>query len=212
MEGPGGIHPFHAMAAVSEVVGDEAIYAIDGGEAGQWAVGGARVSGPGRMMTTGYFGGLGVAPGYAIGAQIAAPDRRVVLVTGDGSLGFHLQEFETMVRHGLPIVTVVLNNEIWGMSLHGQQIMYGRNYSAISVLGGCNYSSVAAAFGLHGERVTRFDDIAPAMRRALECGRPACVEIMTDKAVVSPGLLRMLGTVDDGSGHIVIPYYENIPA
>jgi acetolactate synthase-1/2/3 large subunit len=100
VETPGGLHPFHAMAEVAAVAGTEAIYAIDGGEAGQWAVQHARTSGPGRVITTGYFGGLGVGPGYAIGAQIAAPDRRVVLVTGDGSIGFHLQEFDTMEHQG----------------------------------------------------------------------------------------------------------------
>lgn len=207
-----GIHPFHAMEAVSKVVGNEAIYAIDGGEAGQWAVQAARVNAPGRVITTGYLGGLGVGPGYAIGAQIAEPSRRVIMVTGDGSIGFHLQELDTMLRHKLPIVIVLLNNEIWGMSLHGQQIMYGDNYSAISILGGRNYAAIATSFGCHGERVTTLAEVGPAMRRALDVGGPACVEIMIDKDVVSPGLKRMLGDATGDDKQIIIPYYENIPA
>jgi acetolactate synthase-1/2/3 large subunit len=211
VESPNGIHPYHAMRVVADVVGKEAVYAIDGGEAGQWAVQLARTSGPGRIITTGYFGGLGVGSGYAIGAQVAAPGRRVILVTGDGSFGFHLQELDTMLRHNLPIVVVILNNGIWGMSLHGQQIMYGKNYSSISILGERHYAAIAAAFGCYAERVMRYADIGPAMERALASGKPACIEIMTDGTVVSPGLVRMLGDASDDGKHIVIPYYENIP-
>lgn len=210
-ESAGGIHPFHAAAEVAAVAGTEAVYAVDGGEAGQWAVQQARTSGPGRVITTGYFGGLGVGPGYAIGAQVAAPDRRVVLVTGDGSFGFHLQELDTMVHHGYPIVTVVLNNGIWGMSLHGQQIMYGPQYSAIAHLGGRDYAQIARSFGCHAERVTAFADLRPALERAFASGRPACVEIMTDPEVVSPGLVQMLGETGGPTPQIVVPYYENIP-
>ncbi len=206
-----GIHPFHAMAEVAAAVGTSATWAIDGGEAGQWAVGHARTDGPGRVITTGYFGGLGVAPGYAIGAQVAEPNRRVVLVSGDGSIGFHVQEFDTMVHQNLPILTIVLNNEIWGMSIHGQQIMYGADYHAISTLPGRNYATIAAGFGCHAERVVEFDQIRGAVERALASGRPACVEIMTDPDVVSPGLVAMLGDTGDATDEIVVPYYENIP-
>lgn len=206
-----GVHPFHAARVVAEVAGVDAIYAVDGGEAGQWTAQAVKIRSPGHLMTTGYLGGLGVAPGFAIGAQIADRDRRVVLATGDGSIGFHLQEFDTMVRHGLPIVTVIFNNEIWGMSLHGQQIMYGANYHSISKLGGTEYAQIATAFGCHGERVTRFDDLKPALERAFASGRPSVVEIMTDPEAVNPGLVRMLGKSDDDGGEITIPYYENIP-
>ena len=211
VESERGIHPFHAMAEVAAVAGTEAVYAIDGGEAGQWAVQHARTTGPGRVITTGYFGGLGVGPGYAIGAQVAAPDRRVVLVTGDGSHGFHLQEYDTMLHQGHPIVTVVFNNEIWGMSLHGQQIMYGPDYDVISTLPGRDYAAIARGFGCHAERVTRFADLRPALERAFAAGRTACVEVMIDPDVVSPGLVQMLGDVQPDPPQIVIPYYQNIP-
>ena len=115
-----------------------------------------------------------------------------------------------MVRHQLPIVTVLLNNQVWGMSIHGQQMMFGGNYNVITQLGGANYAAIAAGFGLHAERVTRFADIAPAMERALAANRPALVEIMTDAAVVHPVTVSMLGQVEEGSSDIMIPYYENI--
>jgi acetolactate synthase-1/2/3 large subunit len=211
VENERGIHPFHVASTVAAVAGTAAIFAIDGGEAGQWAAQAVKIDGPGRVITTGYFGGLGVAPGYAIGAQIAAPDRRVVVMTGDGSFGFHVQELDTMVHRGLPIVTVVLNNQIWGMSIHGQQIMYGSDYSVISRLPGRNYARIAQGFGAHAERVTSYAELGPALKRAFAAQGPAVVEVLTDPDVVSPGLIAMLGTTDPAIAQIVVPYYENIP-
>lgn len=210
-ETAGGIHPFHAARAVTEAAGPGAIFVLDGGESASWAGATVQVDGPCRVLGHGYLGCLGIGPGMAIGARIAHPDRPVVQVTGDGSMGFHIQEFDTMVRHGLPVVTVVMNNKVWGMSIHGQQLMYGQNYNVISTLGQANYASIAAAFGCHAERVERFEEVAPAMRRALACGRPAVLEIMTDPEVVHPVTVSMLGSVAPGGSDVLIPYYENIP-
>jgi acetolactate synthase-1/2/3 large subunit len=207
-----GIHPYHAARAVAEAAGPEACYAFDGGEAASWGTDTAVVSAPGRIVSHGYLGCLGIGPGFAIGLQTAHPQRRVIHMTGDGAFGFHLQELDTMVRHGLPIVTVLINNQVWGMSIHGQQMMFGSNYSVITQLGGANYAQIASGFGLHAERVTSYAEIAPALARALAANRPALVEIMTDPAVVHPVTVSMLGQVEEGSNDIMIPYYENIPA
>lgn len=211
-ESVAGVHPHHAAIAVAEAAGTEAIWTLDGGEAAAWAGGAIAVSGPGRILTHGYLGCLGTGLGFAIGAQVAHPDRRVIHVTGDGSMGFHIQELDTLVRRGMPIVTVVLNNQAWGMCLHGQQIMYGQNYNAITKLGGACYADIAAAFGCASERVTAYDEIAPAMARALAAGRPAVVEIMTDPAAIHPITVSMLGKVAEGTSEVQIPYYENLPA
>ena len=211
-ETAGGIHPHHAATAVAEAVGPDAIWALDGGEAASWAGGAIHVSGPARVLTHGYLGCLGTGLGYAIGAQVAHPGRRVIHVTGDGSMGFHLQELDTIVRRGMPIVTVVLNNQAWGMCLHGQQIMYGQNYNVITRLGGTCYADVAAAFGCVAERVAAYDAIGPAMARALASGRPAVVEIMTDASAIHPITLSMLGKTPEDAGEVQLPYYENVPA
>lgn len=208
----GGVHPYHAALAVAAAAGPEAIYVLDGGEAASWAGACLKVNGPQQILGHGYLGCLGTGPGFSVGAQVAHPGRRVVQVTGDGAMGFHIQEFDTMVRHGLPIVTVVFNNQVWGMSIHGQQIMYGGNYNVITKISGTHYANIAAAFGCHAERVAQHEDIGPAMQRALDCGRPALVEIMTDADVVHPVTISMLGQIPDGTGDVLIPYYENVPA
>jgi acetolactate synthase-1/2/3 large subunit len=134
----------------------------------------------------------------------------VVHLTGDGALGFHIPDFDTMVRHGLPILNVVLNNQVWGMSIHGQQIMYGADYHAISKLGGTHYANIAQGFGLLSERVTTMDGLHAALQRALAHDGPSFIEVMTDADVVHPTTVNMLGQVPAGSRDVMIPYYENI--
>lgn len=209
-DGANGVHPFHAAAEIARVAGPQAIYALDGGEAGHWAAIHARTDKVGHLLATGYLGCLGVSPGFAIGAQIAAPSRRVVLIAGDGGIGFHIQELDTMARHKLPVVTIVFNNGIWGMSRNGQQIMYGSNYTSITTLSGTRYAAIAEAFGCTSEVVRRFDDIAPALERALAANVPAFLEIVVDPAVVNPVTIAAVGKPEDGSDQILIPYYENI--
>ncbi len=209
------IHPYLAAKAVVESVQDfrdDPVFVLDGGEAAGWAEYHIRPARPGSVLGHGYLGCLGIGPGMSMGAQRAFPARRVVHVTGDGAIGFHIQEFDTMVRHNLPIVTVILNNLAWGMSLHGQDAMYGSNRRAITELRDTAYDEVARAFGCHGERVEALDDIGPAVKRALQAGRPACLNVMVDASVVLPATLALLGGAGGPDAReIVIPYYENIP-
>lgn len=128
---------------------------------------------PELVFRLGYQGHLGVGPGWAIGAQRAEPARRIVQITGDGAVGFHIQELDTMVRHGLPIVTVVLSNDTWGMSIHGQDAVFGSGNDIITRLAPTRYERVAEAFGGYGERVEQLADVGPVVRRALDSGRPA---------------------------------------
>jgi acetolactate synthase-1/2/3 large subunit len=125
-------------------------------------------------------------------------------------MGFHIQEFDTQVRHRLPVVTVILNNQLWGMSAHGQDLVFGRGRRVISELGGTRYADVARAFGCHAERVERLSDLSAALSRALNAGVPACVEVMTDPEVMHPAMPGMVGADNPAPNEIMIPYYDNI--
>ncbi|HEX7037765.1 MAG TPA: thiamine pyrophosphate-binding protein [Pseudomonadales bacterium] len=208
---PGRLHPYHAAKAALAALPAEAAVVCDGGESSGWCDPHLRPPGPGLFMTNGYLGCLGFGPGAAIGIATAQPGRPVAVFSGDGAAGFHIAELDTMVRHRLPIVTVVLNNACWGMSQHGQDLVYGRNRRSIVGLADTQYEQVAAGFGCHGERVDRYDDIAPAIRRAFAAGRPACVNLIIDADVVHPVTPAMVGNVD-AADEIAVPYYENIPA
>ena len=174
------IHPYQAVREVVAALDEDTIVCGDGGEASQWSELLARSSRPGQYTGHGYLGCLGIGMPFAIGSQIAHPDRRVVVIVGDGSVGLNIQEFDTMVRHDLPIVTVVLNNKAWGMCVHGQQRMFGSNRLVVTQLGEGRYDQVAQGFGCHGEYVEKGDDIGAAVRRALDAGRPACINVIVD--------------------------------
>lgn len=204
------VHPYHAVAAIAEAAPPDAIYVVDGGEASAWSHMVLRASASWQLIGAGYHGCLGVGPGMAIGAAIAHPDKRVLQITGDGAIGFHIQEFETMARHGLPVVTVILNNRLWGMSAHGQDLVYGRERRVICALPDTPYEAVAAAFGCHGERVERLTELAPALQRALASGRPACINVLIDPDEMHPSMPAMVGADNPADNEIMIPYYDNI--
>jgi acetolactate synthase-1/2/3 large subunit len=208
---PGVIHPFHAARAVAEALSPDTAIAFDGGEAPAWFQPFGRSPGPGLYTGNGYLGCLGVGQGYAIGLARARPGKPVAIIMGDGAAGFHIGEFDTMVRHRLPILTVVFNNACWGMSLHGQELVFGKQNLAAVKLAPTDYHKVAKGFGCTGEQITRCDDIAPAVRRAQGGDRPACLNIMTDPDIVHPVTPMMVGKLD-AENEIPIPYYENIPA
>lgn len=207
---PGRLHPYHAAKAALAALPAEAAVVCDGGESSGWCDPHLRPPGPGLFMTNGYLGCLGFGPGAAIGIATAEPGRPVAVFSGDGAAGFHIAELDTMVRHRLPIVTVVLNNACWGMSQHGQDLVYGENRRSIVGLADTHYEQVAAGFGCHGERVERYEDIAPAIRRAFAAGGPACVNLIIDADVVHPVTPAMVGNVE-APDQIAVPYYENIP-
>jgi len=206
----GRLHPYRAAHETLAALDPGAIIVTDGGEAAAWADSAITATEPAMVLRLGYQGHLGAGHGWAIGAQIAHPDRRVIQVTGDGAVAFHIQELDTMVRHQLPIVTVVLSNDTWGMSIHGQDAIFGPGNDVISRLAPTNYDQVAIAFGAHGERVENLADLGPAVRRALDSKRPALINVVVSNDVVHPVTTMLLGDLTRAD-EIVVPYYQNIP-
>ncbi len=204
----GRLHPHHAAKAVFDAIDTDATVVVDGGEMTAWCEPLNRASRPGGYLTAGYLGTLGFGPGYAIGAALARPDAPVFLLVGDGALGFHIQEFDTMARHGLPIITIIMNNACWAMSKNGQDLVFGEDRLVAVELSDRPYEDVAKALGCEGERVERLEDIEPAIARAIASGRPACINIATDADVVHPITFGMAGT-DPSKGKIAMPYYQN---
>ena len=187
------IHPYRLAHAVNQATEPDAILVADGGETSAWMDMAAEVRGGGHWMSHGYLGCLGVGMPFALAAKLANPNRQVVCVIGDGSVGLNFAEFDTMVRHGLNVVTVVNNDTQWGMSLHTQQLMCGEDRTVATRLAPTRYDLAAAGFGCHGEFVERPDELVPALERALTCDRPACVNVMTDPSVIAPITQIMAG-------------------
>jgi len=208
------IHPYRLMAEIAQILPADAIVAADGGETAGWMEMAASVQHGGHWMSHGYLGCLGTGMPFAIAAQVAHPDKRVLCVVGDGSVGLNFAEFDSMVRHGLPIVVVVNNDQLWGMSAHGQDLIFGRDRRVVTELGPVRYDLAAAGFGCHPEYVTEPGDIGPALQRAFTSGRAACVNVMTDPDVISPVTMRLVGSAGGGTpapeGKVVIPYYDDL--
>jgi acetolactate synthase-1/2/3 large subunit len=161
------VHPYrlaHDVAAFLDREDD--VLVADGGETAFWVEMNSTIRRGGHWLSHGYLGCLGTGLPFAIAAQVAHPESRVVCVTGDGSLGLNFAEFDTMARHGLPVVVVVNNDQQWGMSRHGQQLMYGKDRTVVSELGTIRYDQAAAGFGCYGELVEDPAGIAPALERA----------------------------------------------
>jgi acetolactate synthase-1/2/3 large subunit len=210
------VHPYRAVQEIMAAIPEDAIVCADGGEASQWAELVARAQRPGQFTNHGYLGCLGIGMPFAIGAQVAHPDKRVVCIVGDGAVGLNIQEFDTMVRHNLPIVTVVLNNKAWGMCVHGQQSMYGGNRLVVTELGEGRYDKVAAGFGCFSSYVDDAGSVRSAIEAALASNQPACVNVITDLEVAFGATAKKAKEArpekakDSDSAEIEMPYYENL--
>jgi acetolactate synthase-1/2/3 large subunit len=188
------IHPARLVELVRKATNDDAVYSVDGGDTSYFGIVGLRVKEKGLLMGAGgsLFGCIGAGIPFGIGAKLARPDKTVVAVTGDGSLGFNIMEFDTAVRNGIPFVCVVVNDQAWGMIKHGQEMSYGADRLVGSELGVVHYEKVVEALGGHGEFVRTDEEIMPALTRAIDSGKPALVNVLTDTTVTSPATL-MLG-------------------
>lgn len=140
---------------------------------------------PGGFLDPGPYGCLGTGAGYALAAAIAHPGRQVVVMWGDGALGFSLGDLDTLVRFGTDVVGIVGNNGIWGLEKHPMQLIYG--YDVVAELRpGTRYDEVMKALGGHGELVTEPGEIGPALDRAFATPGPSLVNVLTDPADAYP--------------------------
>ena len=140
---------------------------------------------PGCFLDPGPYGCLGIGLGYAIGARLAHPGRQVVVLLGDGAAGFSLMELETMVRHGLPAVLIVGNNDGWGLEKEHMQALFG--YHVVAELApGTRYDEVARSLGGHGELVREAAELGPALERAFSSKTAALVNVALDPADAYP--------------------------
>jgi acetolactate synthase I/II/III large subunit len=179
------LHPMRVYGELAQVLDRDAIVVGDGGDFVSYAGRVLDVYEPGCWMDPGPYGCLGSGPGYALAAKLARPERQVVLLLGDGAFGFSGLEFDTLVRHGVPVVGVMGNNGIWGLEKHPMEFLYGYSVAA-ELQPGCRYDRVVEALGGHGELVERPDELGPALERAFASGRPALVNVLTDPSVAYP--------------------------
>ncbi len=129
-------------------------------------------------MDPGPLGTLGVGMPFALAAQIAQPDKRVLIIYGDGAFGLNGFEYDTAVRFGLPIVGIVGNDAAWGQMARPQVQVYGEDRLVATKLNPTRYDKIVEAMGGHGEHCERPEEIAPALERAFASGKPALINVV----------------------------------
>jgi acetolactate synthase I/II/III large subunit len=179
------IHPMRIYGELVPLLDRDAVVIGDGGDFVSYAGREIPSFAGGCWLDPGPFGCLGVGPGYAIAARLAHPDRQIVLLLGDGALGFSGMELESLVRHKLPVVCIVGNNGIWGLEKHPMRGLYGYDVAA-ELRPGIRYDQMMESFGGRGELVEDPDEIAPALKRAFDSGEPTLVNVLTDPDIAYP--------------------------
>ncbi|HKP91688.1 MAG TPA: acetolactate synthase [Thermoleophilaceae bacterium] len=179
------LHPMRVYGELAHVLDRDAIVVGDGGDFVSYAGRMIDTHQPGCWMDPGPYGCLGSGPGYAMAAKLAHPERQVCLLLGDGAFGFAGLEFDTMVRHGIPVVGVMGNNGIWALEKHPMEFLYGYSVAA-DLQPGLRYDRVVEALGGHGELVSEPGELRPALERAFASGKPALVNVLTDPSIAYP--------------------------
>jgi thiamine pyrophosphate-dependent acetolactate synthase large subunit-like protein len=167
------IHPLRLCREVRDFLERDAILCVDGQEILNFGRQSIPTYVPGHRLNSGPFGTMGVGLPFGLGAKLARPDKQVVVLHGDGSMGLNVMELDTAFRHGIDVLTVVSNNGGWTAA---DRPKAGRD------LGYTRFDLVAQALGCHGEHVESPEAIRPALDRAASSGRPAVVNVVTDAA------------------------------
>lgn len=175
----GKISPAQLVAAVQRQIeaADEAVLICDGGEFGQWAQAGSNAA---IRVINGPSGAIGGGLCYALAARAARPAATVLALMGDGTVGFHLAEFETAARENLPFVVVIGNDSCWNAEHQIQLREYGKDRLIGCQLSNARYDMAVDALGGHGEYVTDLADLDAALARAVASGKVACVNVIID--------------------------------
>ncbi len=186
------IHPLRLAAEINEFMNrDDDIVIADGGDTTTWIGMTRTMKQGGHYLDYGLYGSLAVGLPYANAAKLLYPDKRVLLMAGDGSIGFNFMEYETSLRKGLPVVTVISNDLGWGMIRHSQEIRMGHAIENGTWIGKVNYHKMVEAMGGLGLYVEKPGDIRPALEEAFKSKTTACINVMTDPTTVSPGSIAL---------------------
>jgi acetolactate synthase-1/2/3 large subunit len=174
-----GVHPGAAMQGVGRVFGGESIYVTDGGMTSLWAHWLLPATRPRSYHNILELGMLGTGIPSALGSRLAAPDRDVVCVTGDGAAGFNFMEMQSAAREGLAFTTVVFAEGSWTMEVPNERLLFGQTFG--TEMGEVRWDEVARGPGRRGHFVEKLDELQPALRAAREADAPSVVCVRTDR-------------------------------
>ena len=176
------VNHFRFAAEIDRVIDANTLVIGDGGDIVSACAKVINITQPGQWLDPGPLGCLGVGVPFAIAAKHLYPEKRVLIINGDGAFGLNGFEFDTAARFNLPIVSIVGNDAGWGQIRTPALNLLGERGRVATSLALTRYDRVVEALGGYGEHVEDPAEIAPALERAFACGKPACINVPLDPA------------------------------
>ena len=177
--------PQHLIETLDKLTGGEALIATEVGQSQMWAAQYYAYKHPHQLITSGGLGTMGYGLGAAIGAKCGNPDKTVVNIAGDGSFHMNLNELVTLSKHNIPVVELVINNNVLGMVRQWQRLFYGKRFSQTTLDRPTDYMKLGEAFGIKSFVIDSEDKCEEILREALEVSKtaPVLIEARIDKDI-----------------------------
>lgn len=164
------------MEEIDRITEGKALITTDVGQHQMWAAQYYKYSEPRTFLSSGGLGTMGYGLGACIGAKVGKPDKICINIAGDGCFRMNMNEMATAGRYNIPIIEVVINNHVLGMVRQWQTLFYGKRYSQTVLSDGVDYCMVARGLGCEAMRITRKEEVADAIEKAVEMNRPVLIE------------------------------------
>ncbi len=168
----------YVIETIDQVTGGDAIITTDVGQHQMWAAQYYHYVRPRTFLSSGGLGTMGYGLGACIGAQLGQPDKLCINIAGDGCFRMNMNELATASRYNIPIIQLVINNHVLGMVRQWQTLFYGKRYSQTVLNDKVDFCKVAEALGCAAIRVTRKEEVAPALEKAIAMKAPVLIECM----------------------------------
>ena len=186
------VNPLHVLRCLDERLPDDSVLILDGGDFAASASYTVAPRRPLSFLDPGVYGTLGVGGGFALGAKSVRPTAETWIIYGDGSAAFSIAEFDTFVRHGMPVIALVGNDGAWTQIARGQQEILGDGVG--TALRRTDYHKVAQGYGAAGILVERPEELLPAVEKAqrfAKSGKPVLINVLIDPGEFRAGSMSM---------------------
>ena len=180
------VTPQAVIEKLDELTGGNAVISTEVGQNQMWAAQYYRFKNPRSFISSGGLGTMGFGLGAAIGAKIGCPDKTVVNIAGDGSFAMNLNELITASAHNIPIIEIVINNNVLGMVRQWQRLFYDKHFSQTTLDNrNIDYIKLGESFGIKTFVIEKNEDIESVLKQALEISKsaPCMIEVRIDRDI-----------------------------
>ena len=170
----------YVMEELYRITNGKAVITTDVGQHQMWAAQYYKYTCPRTFLSSGGLGTMGYGLGACIGAKMGMPDKICVNIAGDGCFRMNMNELATASRYNIPIIQIVINNHVLGMVRQWQTLFYDHRYSQTVLDDKVDFCKTAEGLGCTAIRVTKKEEVAPAIEKAISCKAPVLIEVMID--------------------------------